>query len=276
MLSLSLPAAYGVATYPPGATFGPRQLQDFEFVWVLEGHALYVADGVSHELPPGTLLLCRPGTTDFFRWDTVHHTRHAYVHFQVERMPDHWPDLGLWPRLRRTSVSSVLPALFEHLLACADTAPPEQVMSLLQLMLTAFMSGEDATRRTHQQWPRTLEQVMLHVQETLDQQPDHSFTLSELSGVAHVSPEYLCRLFKNHTGQAPLEWVRHHRLDRALALVTRTNYTFSEISDMLGFASPFHFSRRFKMAYGLSPREVRANARAGGPVPMSRLVTVKV
>src|SRR5436190_7225761 len=29
----------GVAVYPPGATFGPRQLEDFEFVWLLQGTA---------------------------------------------------------------------------------------------------------------------------------------------------------------------------------------------------------------------------------------------
>jgi hypothetical protein len=29
----------GLAVYPPGATFGPRRLQDFEFVWLLQGTA---------------------------------------------------------------------------------------------------------------------------------------------------------------------------------------------------------------------------------------------
>lgn len=32
-------SGWGVAVYPPGATFGPRQLEDFEFVWLLQGTA---------------------------------------------------------------------------------------------------------------------------------------------------------------------------------------------------------------------------------------------
>ncbi|GEM46318.1 helix-turn-helix transcriptional regulator [Deinococcus cellulosilyticus] len=275
MLRLSLPSSFGVATYPPGATFGPRHLQDFEFVWVLEGHARYVADGLEHPLPAGSLLLCRPCNTDFFSWDPMHHTRHAYFHFQVHQTPDHWPVMEYWPVVRLLDGSSVLSPLFEHLLACAETAPAEHLEHLVSLMLTAFVDGHTATRRSQEQWPRTLEQVMRHVQVTLDTDSRHAFSLEELSGVVSVTPEYLCRLFKKHTGHAPLEWVRLLRLDRALSLVTRTNYTFGEISDLMGFASPFHFSRRFKLAYGLSPREVRENARAGRPVPASRLVLVK-
>ena len=29
----------GIAGYPPGATFGPRLLYDFEFIWIIEGSA---------------------------------------------------------------------------------------------------------------------------------------------------------------------------------------------------------------------------------------------
>ncbi|GGJ27115.1 AraC family transcriptional regulator [Deinococcus roseus] len=275
MLKLSLPSAYGVATYPPGATFGPRLLQDHEFVWVLEGHAQYLSGSKLLELPPGTLLLCQAGSTDFFAWDPDHHTRHAYVHFQIEEVPASWLPAEGWPRMCAIDSSSILVPLFEHLLACVETASEEQIKAVLELMLTAFVTGQTTLRRSYQKWPRTLEQVMKQVHDTLEQNPAHPFTLKELARIANITPEYLCRLFKTHTGHPPLEWVRLVRLDRALVLVTRTNYRFSEISHLLGFASPFHFSRRFKSAYGFSPREVREQARSGKSIPLSRLVQVE-
>jgi hypothetical protein len=62
-LGLTL-AGGGCATYPPGATYGPRRLLDWEFVWLLEGNATYLraARGIETEspAPQGTLVLCRP------------------------------------------------------------------------------------------------------------------------------------------------------------------------------------------------------------------------
>src|ERR1700752_3800704 len=38
--------AHGLADYPPGATFGPRTLRDYEFVLIVEGDVLWMSDGV--------------------------------------------------------------------------------------------------------------------------------------------------------------------------------------------------------------------------------------
>ena len=50
--SLQLAYAWGgTATYEPGATFGPRVLEDFELVWILAGHARYIVDGRELDAP---------------------------------------------------------------------------------------------------------------------------------------------------------------------------------------------------------------------------------
>jgi len=61
-----IPSAVAVATYPAGATFGPRILRDYEFVWVLAGEVIWHGDGHDHPVPPGTLILGRPGMPDGF------------------------------------------------------------------------------------------------------------------------------------------------------------------------------------------------------------------
>src|SRR5829696_4168559 len=47
----------GVAVYPPGTTFGPRRLEDFEFVWLLQGTAEWRYDEGGIALGPSSLLL---------------------------------------------------------------------------------------------------------------------------------------------------------------------------------------------------------------------------
>ena len=58
----------GVGVYPPSATFGPRHMTDYEFVWIIEGGATAFYDEHRIEAPPGTVLLCRPGMTDTYEW----------------------------------------------------------------------------------------------------------------------------------------------------------------------------------------------------------------
>src|SRR5947209_929804 len=96
-LKLSFPTGYGVALYPAGATFGPRVMRDYEFVWLIEGDAEYRWGDAVVQAPEGSIVLCRPGATDFFRWDPKRRTRHGYYHFRIQSLPKDWPPEKLWP-----------------------------------------------------------------------------------------------------------------------------------------------------------------------------------
>src|SRR5262245_38869163 len=96
--------------YPPGATFGPRTLGDFELVWLLRGSARWRCGSLTRELVPGSLLLLRPGMRDEFAWDPERTTEHAYVHFTMRHA-------GVdWPLLRQLGADDPSSGLFRYLL----------------------------------------------------------------------------------------------------------------------------------------------------------------
>src|SRR5689334_14841882 len=119
-LVVSSPSVVGIAAYPPGATYGPRTMPDYEFVWMLEGDAEYTANGKTFHAPQGSIVLCRRGDDDFFRWDPKHRTRHGYFHFQIRRTPRDWPPPRRWPSVREPVEGDVLRPLFRHLLTWHD------------------------------------------------------------------------------------------------------------------------------------------------------------
>ena len=82
----------------------------------------------------------------------------------------------------------------------------------------------------------------------------------------------LCRVFTESIGRSPMETVRLARLDRAMDLIARSNYSVGQIAELCGFASAFHFSRRFKDAFGQSPKALRTAIRNGAAPPTSKMM----
>jgi AraC family transcriptional regulator len=110
------------------------------------------------------------------------------------------------------------------------------------------------------------------IRQRIEERPNVAIDLKHLARVACVTPEHLCRLFKATLGHSPVETVRLARLDRAAVFLARSNYAVGEIAEMCGFASQFHFSRRFKQAYGKSPRQLRTDIQNGAAPPLPRLI----
>ena len=278
-LRMELCGPPAVATYPPGATFGPRRLVNYEFVWIIEGQVEYRWENQRFEAPPGSLILCRPPATDYFRWDAGHPTRHAYFHFELLAIPNYWPSPEEWPLICRMEEGDLLQSLFLHLLSLEVERHLPQALLAAQLLLTAFVFGNAAaTAPPALSWPDPVVRAVTYARTALQENAAKRLALPQLAEAAFITPEHLCRLFQEAIGFSPLKVVRFLRLEEALPMVARTNCSMQEIALRHGFANANHFSRCFKEAYGVSPRTVRNAVRAGqeGAMPVSPLVKNKV
>jgi AraC-like DNA-binding protein len=88
---------------------------------------------------------------------------------------------------------------------------------------------------------------------------DPALSPDSVARAQHISVRYLHRLFQDE-GITVSRLIQHRRLEESayeLARLRRTAPTVSAIAERWGFANPTHFSRVFREAYGLSPREWR-------------------
>jgi AraC-like DNA-binding protein len=276
-LRVSPPTYHGFAIYPPGATYGPRLLKDYEFVWMIEGDAEYTWNQTHVTAPAGSILLCRPGATDFFRWDRTGRTRHGYIHFNIEALPEDWPPPQEWPLVRQMPEDDIVRPLMRHLLTWTQKADPRQSRLAVAYLLSVFVSGQTGTGRiAGATWPQAVERACAFLYHVLEQEPARPIRLADLAAAAHVSPEHLCRLFGATLGYSPIEVVRLARLEYAAGLLARTNYSVTEISALCGFATPYHFSRLFRKAYGQPPTLFREAVLAGLQPPTERLFSFSI
>jgi transcriptional regulator GlxA family with amidase domain len=143
--------------------------------------------------------------------------------------------------------------------------------------VAAFVSGQSAVGALKGRiLPEPVERALQFIQSSLENAPDVSLSLAEIAEAACVTPEHLCRLFKAEGQASPVETLRLMRLDRAMTLLSRSNYSIAEIARLCGFADAFHFSRRFKETYGQSPSELRRNVQSGATPPLSPLVRASI
>jgi AraC family transcriptional regulator len=264
----------GVAVYPPGATFGPRRLPDFEFVWLLQGTAEWRYDQGRIDLRPGSLLLGRPGTVDSFVWDRTVPTRHAYLHFRLDEPLQDLPDPALWPLVRRLPGDDPLRPLLRYLLDLGEGRTRDQrrtVREVLRLLLLLFVAGP-LPDRAGRPLPPHLDALLGFVRRAwAPPAPTRRLTLQELAAGACVSSGYLSRVFRHHYGVGPVAAFELLRLGRAATLLVRSNLAVAAVARDCGFANPYHFSRRFHRVYGQPPGRYRhAAARPEPSEPLAR------
>ena len=86
----------------------------------------------------------------------------------------------------------------------------------------------------------------------------------QVASLLGVSVGHLSSSFKRQTGKNFMDYVTEYKVERAKELMDSGNgYMVYEIADMLGFDTPFYFSRVFKKVTGLSPRDYETMRAAG-------------
>jgi len=96
------------------------------------------------------------------------------------------------------------------------------------------------------------------VQDYIEAHLDDRLTLTELAGVACLSPYHFSRSFKQATGVGLHHYVMQRRLERVKTLLHRTNEPLALIALEAGFADQSHLNSAFRREIGVTPGQFRA------------------
>jgi two-component system response regulator YesN len=138
-------------------------------------------------------------------------------------------------------------ALWEHL-ERVDTLESLQQQVIVQLITAAeSMKGQSDSRS----------QIVHEAQRIILQRFQENLTLQTVAEHVHVTPVWLSKLFKKETNMNFLEYLTDIRMKKAVELLADLHYKVYQVSYMIGYQDPVHFSKLFKRNYGCTPQEYR-------------------
>ena len=91
----------------------------------------------------------------------------------------------------------------------------------------------------------------------IDAELSANLSLQNLAKRLNVSGSYLSTTFKKETGQTITGYINYKRIRHAMHLLSSTNLQVQTISQHCGILDIHYFSKLFKKATGLTPKEYR-------------------
>jgi AraC family transcriptional regulator of arabinose operon len=101
---------------------------------------------------------------------------------------------------------------------------------------------------------------MLSVVQYMGENLDQKLTLAMLADHANLSASHFSARFKQSFGLSPIDYLIELRMHTAANLLKDRSHSVAEVARTVGYEDPFHFSKQFKVRFGINPSHVRKGA----------------
>lgn len=123
------------------------------------------------------------------------------------------------------------------------------------LLISLIRKEEDGARAETPATADKTDIIAERITAILKEKVYETITLDEISHQLYFSKTYIKNVFRKHTGTSVIQYFINLKIEEAKKLISQNKYSFTEISDRLGFNSVHYFSRLFKQRTDMSPSE---------------------
>jgi hypothetical protein len=132
--------------------------------------------------------------------------------------------------------------------------------NLLHEVYLKFLKTKTTTRQP--KWVKELKEM---IQDQVDAQL--AVDIRQVSSELELNPSYLSREFSKYFDDLNFgDYVRKRRIEKAIELMSKPEYSLTAIAYLTGFSDQSHFTRTFKKYTGESPSQFKKNLKKVNPV----------
>lgn len=268
LLRALVPTDLGIGRSDDGRRFESLEgIPQAILIYCAKGRGWCKIDGTQHEVRAGSLLVIPPHTPYAFGADPIRPWTTPWVQMTGENIGLLLKELGVTVRTPILNLGDdpQIVSLFENAVSVASTGGPCATTKMFHVAqsvghLLAFINSR---RRQPAQPSSDPKERIARCVEYMKRNLGERLQLDQLAAQCCLSTSRFGSLFREATGETPMEYLTRLRMERACELLTDTEQPIKEIAMQVGYPDPYWFSNAFRSLHAMSPSEFRDRGRGG-------------
>lgn len=238
--------------------YRPNGLDGYQFLYCSSGCGYLVIDGHEHIISEGMGFYLRPEVEHEYYAKTEPWTTH-WILFHgkgVDLIPA-IEELGTYNIFYVSSLNK-MNQLHEKVYTSAEISNFSNMNKLSVDFYQFLLEIKNCISTTQNTVRETQLKKLTDVISYMNQHYQEDIPLEDLAQIARVTPQHLCRLFKDAYSMRPMEYLNNYRLTHAKRLlIQNTELTLKEVAELTGFHDISYFCSCFKKNEGMTALEFK-------------------
>ena len=238
-----------------------------ELAYILSGKGKYLVEDVEYDVTAGDLIICNPGvkhshivinkdepTIEFIAGFTDFHFKNMAPN-SIETKDGSYI-LHTTAELKQDLMMHcyAMVAEYESCNLGKYFMFKTHLMQMLLLIVRDIVSGDDFEQSKCSFDSYNKNYAVKQIINYLNDNYNKKISLEQIAHNMYLSPVYISKIFKEETGESPINYLINIRLEKARDILLRSDdNSIKSIANQVGYDDVYHFSKLFKKYYGISP-----------------------
>lgn len=249
--------------------FFPHYHDYYEIFITVSGIVTHWINGVTCELPEGSLVFIRPDDVHGYLYNTPQSVKTSYINFAFTRETA----AQLFEYLKDSfPCESLLSAETSPYIILSDAEKKRLIRQISELN-TVDLQDKKALRlrskvlladifarffyNVDSEMQESVPLWLSHLLRNMEYSENFTVGLERMLQLSGKSREHLSRSMKKYVGITPSEYINNLRINYASNLLINTDSPIIDICYNCGFLNLSYFYKTFKNKYGISPKKFR-------------------
>jgi AraC-like DNA-binding protein len=252
------------------------QVLDYHLVhYVVSGKGSFQCLGREYKLHAGDSFFIFPGELAGYASDDKDPWNYRWIGFKGTHVDQILSNIGISAH-RPTigpNANRRIPVLYHQIQQTLQQADPNcdlQAGAYIRLLLAEYSANRIDPQISRENAPSEIELQIERAIRWLTLQYSQPISIEDMAQTLGYHRTHLSKMFKQHTGVSPMNFLLKIRMERAKLLLNQP-LTIEQIASSVGFSDALYFSKQFKKWYGCSPTDYRNSTQGKDRFDCSRV-----